>query len=204
MTNVRLDVGYCRSQFAPLVNGWIYFENAGGSYVPEAVVDQMQRFMRECQCQPGYGFAGAREANRRLQRAVAGLAELINADEDEVVIGPSTTLNVQVLARALADTWSPGDEVVVPDLTWIASAAPSTSSTSFTPSRISKARGHLRDSSVPVRRVAITTAQKTGSASSLATAPDVPKASAAPSVTKLPVTCAVNRPCSARKPAVST
>src|SRR5580698_887337 len=60
------------------------------------------------------------------------------------------------------------------------------------------------DSSVPNHREAITTTQNTGSASSFATAPDVPSTSEAPSVTKLPVTCAVNRPCSARNPAVST
>jgi hypothetical protein len=37
-----------------------------------------------------------------------------------------------------------------------------------------------------------------------ATTPDVPKTSEAPRVTKLPVTCAVNKPYKARKPAVST
>ncbi|MNV72120.1 hypothetical protein D3C71_1651820 [compost metagenome] len=54
------------------------------------------------------------------------------------------------------------------------------------------------------RRVSTTAAQKTGSASSLETAPALPWISAAPSVTKLPVTCAANRPLSARNPAVST
>jgi hypothetical protein len=53
-------------------------------------------------------------------------------------------------------------------------------------------------------RVTSTTAQKTGSASSFAKAPDVPFTSAAPKVTKFPVTWAVNNPCSAKNPAVST
>jgi hypothetical protein len=43
-----------------------------------------------------------------------------------------------------------------------------------------------------------------GNASSLATTPCVPETSVAASVTKLPVTWAVNSPCSPRNPAVST
>ena len=45
--------------------------------------------------------------------------------------------------------------------------------------------------------------RNTGSARSLASAPEVPKTSDAPRVTKLPVTWAVKRPFSARKAAVS-
>ena len=50
----------------------------------------------------------------------------------------------------------------------------------------------------------MTTTQKTGSASSFVTIPEEPSASAAPMVTKFPVTCAVNSPWSERKPSVST
>ena len=113
MKNVSLDVDFCRAQFPPLSNGWTYFENAGGSYVPVQVIDAMTRFMRECQCQPGYGFGAARDANQRIESAIAGLAELLNASADEVVIGPSSTLNTQILARAFGETLNAGDEIVV-------------------------------------------------------------------------------------------
>ncbi len=43
-----------------------------------------------------------------------------------------------------------------------------------------------------------------GQRQDLAMMPWLPEISAAPSVTKFPVTCAVNRPCKPRKPAVST
>ena len=53
-------------------------------------------------------------------------------------------------------------------------------------------------------RAAMTATQNTGSASDFASSPPVPVAMAAPSVTKLPVTWAVNSPFSATKPMVST
>ena len=113
MPDTRLDVDFCRSFFPPLSSGEVYFENAGGSYAPRQVIDALDAYMRECQCQPGWQFASSRSARERLDRAQALMAEAINADCDEIVIGPSTTLNVYVLAHALAPLLAPGSEIVV-------------------------------------------------------------------------------------------
>jgi len=113
MSDPRLDLEFCRSFFPPLANGEVYFENAGGSYVPHQVIDAMDGYMRECQCQPGWRFASSRSARARLDRAQNLMAEAINADRDEIVVGPSTTLNVYVLAHALAPLFEPGSEIVV-------------------------------------------------------------------------------------------
>src|SRR5882672_2201702 len=86
----------------------------------------------------------------------------------------------------------------------IARIAPATKKTTFRPRMIFSAGRFTRKSAELMRRVRITTKQNTGSARSFATAPDVPNTNEAPRVTKFPVTWAVNSPCSARKPAVST
>ncbi len=88
MPDTVLDVDFCRSFFPPLSNGEVYFENAGGSYAPRQVIDTLTAFMGECQCQPGWQFASSRSARARLDRAQALMAEAINADYDEIVIGP--------------------------------------------------------------------------------------------------------------------
>ena len=36
-----LDTTFVRKQFPPLANGWAFFENAGGSYVPQSVLDRV-------------------------------------------------------------------------------------------------------------------------------------------------------------------
>ena len=72
--------------------------------------------------------------------------------------------------------------------------------------RASKRRRESRGPSTtqrPATRTRAITKQKTGNANSFASTPEVPETSAAPIVTKLPVTWAVNRPCKARNPAVS-
>lgn len=113
MSNSTLDVEFCRSFFPPLANGEVYFENAGGSYAPRQVIEALDGYMRDCQCQPGWRFASSRSARERLDRAHDLMSKAINADRDEIVIGPSTTLNVYVLAHALAPLLEPGCEIVV-------------------------------------------------------------------------------------------
>lgn len=113
MSDKRLDVDYCRGFFPPFENGMVYLENAGGSYAPRQVIDALDAYMRECQCQPGWQFASSRSARARLDRSRDLVAEAINADVDEIIIGPSTTLNVYVLAHGLAPLLAEGDEIVV-------------------------------------------------------------------------------------------
>ncbi len=60
MPDTRLDVDFCRSFFPPLSSGEVYFENAGGTYAPRQVIDSLDAFMRECQCQPGWQFPSSR------------------------------------------------------------------------------------------------------------------------------------------------
>ena len=59
-----LDVDFVRSQFPAFQAGesknWIYFENAGGSYVPATVINRLHRFFVEHKVQP-YGVSSAAE-----------------------------------------------------------------------------------------------------------------------------------------------
>ncbi len=108
-----LDLDFVRQQFPNLANGWIYFENAGGSYVPRQVLERQQAFMTESQVQPDSGNGLSSLAGDRLSAARNAMAAMINAQPEELVIGPSTTLNVYVLAQALRPLFQAGDEVVV-------------------------------------------------------------------------------------------
>ena len=108
-----LDLDFVRRQFPNLGNGWAYFENAGGSYVPRSVIERMTAFLSESQVQPGALNALSQLSTERLDTARRLMAEMINAEPEEVVIGPSTTLNVYVLAQALRPLFEPGDEIVV-------------------------------------------------------------------------------------------
>ncbi len=108
-----LDLDFVRRQFPNLANGWTYFENAGGSYVPRQVIERINAFLTGSQVQPGAGNALSALSEARLDEARRVMAEMINARPEELVLGPSTTLNVYVLAQALRPLFAPGDEIVV-------------------------------------------------------------------------------------------
>ncbi|MGI9386464.1 MAG: aminotransferase class V-fold PLP-dependent enzyme, partial [Methyloligellaceae bacterium] len=111
--NAQLDVAFCRRQFPALDSGWVFMENAGGTLVPQQVIDRTVDFMTNCQVQPGEGYAPSAEGAERIAVGHSSLAAIINAAPDEIVVGPSTTSNVYALSHALHPLLAAGDEVIV-------------------------------------------------------------------------------------------
>ena len=108
-----LDVGFCRGFFPNLDDDWAFLENAGGTLVPRPVIDRVTDYMTRCQVQPGAGYAASVDATARMDAGRRFLADLINADADEIVVGPNTTANVYVLSHAIRPWFEDGDEIVV-------------------------------------------------------------------------------------------
>ena len=108
-----LDTAFVRDQFPPLADGWVFVENAGGTYVPRQVIERTRDYMSETQVQPNWHFASSRRATERIAQGKRLMAEFINADHDEIVLGPSTTMHVYLMAQALRPLFKAGDEVIV-------------------------------------------------------------------------------------------
>ncbi len=111
-----LNLDFVRSLYPAKCWDWAFFENAGGSYVPESVITRVTDYMRESQVQPGASYEASAKAAGRMADGQRLMAELIGADTDEVIIGPSTTTNIFVLSKAFAEFLNPGDEVIVTNL----------------------------------------------------------------------------------------
>jgi len=114
MSNLNLD--FVRGLYPAKCWDWAFFENAGGSYVPESVIARVTDYMRESQVQPGASFEASAKAAGRIADGQRLMAEFIGADTDEVIIGPSTTSNIFVLSKAFQEFLDPGDEVIVTNL----------------------------------------------------------------------------------------
>ncbi|MEE9561246.1 MAG: aminotransferase class V-fold PLP-dependent enzyme, partial [Acidiferrobacterales bacterium] len=112
---ITLDVEFVRHHF-PGLNDWAFFENAGGTFVPRSVIDRILRYMTETQVQPGGDYTASIDAAERIAESQRLMAEMINAAPEEIVIGPSSTMNVYVLSHALRPWFKPGDELVVTNL----------------------------------------------------------------------------------------
>ncbi len=112
-----LDINFVREQFPsfnhPETGKWIFMENAGGTYVPQPVIDRLNQFMIESKVQPYGQYHMSRVATEAIEQSSVKMAEMINADHDEVVIGHCTTMNFTMLAKSLQSWFQPGDEVIV-------------------------------------------------------------------------------------------
>ena len=94
----KLDVDYVREQFPafrdPLSSKWSFFENAGGSYVPSNVIERLNHFMTSTKVQPYAEFDTSAIAGDNMDKATNFFAEMINANNDEIIIGGSTPMNM--------------------------------------------------------------------------------------------------------------
>ncbi len=117
LKNISLDIDFVRSQFPafndPLCKDWSFFENAGGSYVPQTVINRLNSFMTSTKVQPYAEFPMSKIAGEQMDEATNLFAKMINANKNEILIGGSTSINLYVLSNALKKFLKPGDEVIV-------------------------------------------------------------------------------------------
>ena len=61
-----LDLDFVRAQFPAKCWELAFFENAGGSFVPNTVIQRMTDYMKENQVQPGSTYPMAELAQQRI------------------------------------------------------------------------------------------------------------------------------------------
>ena len=112
-----LDLGFVRSQFPafsePSLEGFAHFENAGGSYACQQVIDILDHYYRQTKLQPYYSFQPSSKAGQQMDMARNRMAQWLHVDTDEVHFGPSTSQNTYVLGQALRQHLQAGDEVII-------------------------------------------------------------------------------------------
>lgn len=117
MTALPLDPDLIRAEFPafaqPNLDGWAFFENAGGSYTSRQVIDRLTGYYLTHKVQP-YGFYPAsREAGQLMDLGHRRIAQALNVNQDWIHFGPSTSANTYVLAHAFAGWLRPGDAIIV-------------------------------------------------------------------------------------------
>jgi selenocysteine lyase/cysteine desulfurase len=112
-----IDVGYVRNQFPAFTEKYLagvsHFDNAGGSYACEPVIERLSRYYRETKVQPYGAHPVSCRAGEEMDSAHRRLAEYLGVDAEEVHLGPSTSQNTYILAQAVLKSMQAGDEIVV-------------------------------------------------------------------------------------------
>ncbi|MEU3299002.1 cysteine desulfurase-like protein [Streptomyces sp. NPDC006678] len=107
------DVTGVRAQFPALAAGIAHFDGPGGTQTPRPVIQAIADALASPLSNRGQEIAGERNAAAIVTECRRAMADLLAAEPAGIVFGRSATQLAYDFSRALAKTWSSGDEVVV-------------------------------------------------------------------------------------------
>ncbi|MBT8192737.1 MAG: cysteine desulfurase-like protein [Acidimicrobiia bacterium] len=124
-----MDTDHIRSQFPALERTHhgrqvMYFDGAAGTQAPTAVIDAISNTLRAGISNHGEPAASSRFSDAIVMDARSAVADLYNASPDEIVFAQNMTSHTFALSRALATTWTEGDEIVLTRMDHDANIAP--------------------------------------------------------------------------------
>ncbi|KAH9044128.1 PLP-dependent transferase [Lactarius hengduanensis] len=103
-----------RAHFPSLLSGFVFADNAGGSQCTELVAKRIFDYLINTNAQPGADYSVSAESTRRVSAGIVAAAELLNAaSSDEIVLGSSSTMNLENLARSIEGDVLNDEEIVV-------------------------------------------------------------------------------------------
>lgn len=121
-----------RAEFPALhrAGNGVFFDNAAGAQVPQAVFDAVNRHLLDRMVQRGGRYPQSIAVDNSIARARASVAALVNArDSNEIAFGMNATSFIRLVSLAIGQTLGERNEIIVTDLdheanvaTWLALA----------------------------------------------------------------------------------
>lgn len=114
-----------RARFPALASEAVYLENAGGSQVPAEVAEAMHRYMTSSYVQLDAPYEISRTSTTTVQQAHEFVTRFMNGEGiGTVILGPSTTQLITMLAECYSRVLQPGDEIIICETAHEANAGP--------------------------------------------------------------------------------
>ncbi len=130
MTHAPLDLSGYRAHFPALQMSigerpQIFFDNPGGTQVPQSVADAMSSYLLTANANIHGAFATSQRTDQIISQAHTAMADLLNAPEPgEIIFGQNMTSLTFALSRSLGRELGAGDEIVVTRLDHDGNIAP--------------------------------------------------------------------------------
>jgi cysteine desulfurase family protein (TIGR01976 family) len=121
---MAFDVARVRASYPALADGYAYLDGAAGTQVPASVISAISDAYTSGLGNAGGAFPASQRSVAITRACREAVADLVGGDPDGVILGPNMTTLTYRLASALADTWRPGDEVIVSRLDHDANVRP--------------------------------------------------------------------------------
>lgn len=104
----------------------IFFDNPGGTQVPQSVIDAVSGYYANSNANVGGAFGTSQRTDAVVADARQAVADLIGVPDDPATIlfGASMTALTFHLARSIGETLRPGDEIVITTLDHDANVTP--------------------------------------------------------------------------------
>jgi cysteine desulfurase family protein (TIGR01976 family) len=115
----NFPVDQLRAQFPAIAkaDGFVFLENAGGSQVPQVVIDAVTRHLIEFNVQRMAKYRHSEGVDRNLQEARESVAMLINAYQpEEVCFGLNATSFIRLVSLGIGKTLGERREIIVTDI----------------------------------------------------------------------------------------
>src|SRR5580658_4643523 len=118
------EISRVRASYPALADGYAYLDGAAGTQVPAPVIDAIGGAYLAGLSNAGGAFPASARSSEITASCREAVADLVGGDPAGVVLGPNMTTLTYRMAAALADTWAPGDEVIVSRLDHDANVPP--------------------------------------------------------------------------------
>lgn len=115
--SLPLDSAKIRAQFPafahPDLQGQAFFENAGGSYTAQPVLDRLEHYYHAHKLQPYGAYKASIDAGAEMDLGFVRIGAALGVNADWIHFGPSTSANTYILGKTFAELLEPGDAIIV-------------------------------------------------------------------------------------------
>jgi cysteine desulfurase family protein (TIGR01976 family) len=119
-----VNIDQVRAAYPALAEGFAHLDGAAGTQVAAPVIEAVTGTLSRAVSNRGTAFEPARRSGEIVAAAREAVADLVGGVPGGVVFGASATALTYLVARTMAASWGPGDEVVVSRLDHDANVRP--------------------------------------------------------------------------------
>jgi cysteine desulfurase family protein (TIGR01976 family) len=103
----------------------VFLDGPGGTQVPQSVIEAVSNYLTNGLSNRGGHFSISRQTDETVLAARQAIMDLFNAHRpEEILFGQNMTSLTFSISRAIAQTWQPGDEIIVTRLDHDANISP--------------------------------------------------------------------------------
>jgi cysteine desulfurase family protein (TIGR01976 family) len=121
---LTLDIQAVRARFSALQRDLVFFDGPGGTQVPDEVIEEIARYLRESNANVSGPYDTSRRTEALVTRARLAAAAFLGCAPEETIFGANMTTLTFALSLTAGREFQRGDEILVTKLDHDANVSP--------------------------------------------------------------------------------